>query len=236
MGAHPRSRGENKTISPIASSRAGSSLLTQGKQSVARPVWASRGLIPAHAGKTDRHRRSQSYRRAHPRSRGENRVFPSRNECTSGSSPLTRGKQERERVQALTHGLIPLARGKRKRGPPRQPLSRLIPAHTGKTSSPASPASRHQAHPRSCRENMSTSVAACYASGSSPLTRGKQPRTILGRRTERLIPAHAGKTTKGPRSSASWWAHPHSRGENRRYIQTHPGETGSSPLTRRKLS
>ena len=54
-GAHPRSRGENKTISPIASSLAGSSPLTRGKRWWFCLEGGLSGLIPAHAGKTEFH-------------------------------------------------------------------------------------------------------------------------------------------------------------------------------------
>ena len=51
------------------------------------------GLIPAHAGKTTGNETSVSPRRAHPRSRGENRVLVGGDQGRAGSSPLTRGKR-----------------------------------------------------------------------------------------------------------------------------------------------
>ena len=51
--AHPRSRGENPRNGPSSASPAGSSPLTRGKRvGVTLDAWR-RGLIPAHAGKTD---------------------------------------------------------------------------------------------------------------------------------------------------------------------------------------
>ena len=51
-----------------------------------------------------------------------------------------------------------------------------------------------------------------------------------------LIPAHAGKTTR--RSPPSWThrAHPRSRGENGTWASSSTPASGSSPLTRGKLS
>ena len=43
---------------------------------------------------------------------------------------------------------------------------------------------------------MRASVAACCASGSSPLTRGKLVEAGRARAKGGLIPAHAGKTSK----------------------------------------
>ena len=72
------------------------------------------------------------------------------------------------------------------------------------------------------------------AKGSSPLTRGKPSLSSARVRAKRLIPAHAGKTTRctGPRARGS--AHPRSRGENERRRSFLLRLTGSSPLTRGK--
>ena len=50
--------------------------------------------------------------------------------------------------------------------------------------------------------------------GSSPLTRGKRPDADGGGSAQRLIPAHAGKTSSAALASMDAWAHPRSRGEN----------------------
>ena len=72
--------------------------------------------------------------------------------------------------------------------------------------------------------------------GSFPLTRGKPVERDGGGRGVGLIPAHAGKTTR--RSPPSWThrAHPRSRGENGTWASSSTPASGSSPLTRGKLS
>ena len=70
--AHPRSRGENKPSGALANIAYGSSPLTRGKPLSGRRRVPPRRLIPAHAGKTRRHRNGRGHREAHPRSRGEN--------------------------------------------------------------------------------------------------------------------------------------------------------------------
>ena len=213
--AHPRSRGENKEGTVIKNRELGSSPLTRGKQTSLRGDKTGLRLIPAHAGKTRRPRSSRAGGPAHPRSRGENSGMASRPRSTTGSSPLTRGKQ------------APTMIG---RGPPR-----LIPAHAGKTAAnwsatflaAAHPRSRGEnetltlrigeregsspltrgkrwyvfvdrfavmAHPRSRGENPRRPRGATVRAGSSPLTRGKPSSCTLRPRTTRLIPAHAGKT------------------------------------------
>ena len=72
--AHPRSRGENFAGLKDKLSSAGSSPLTRGKPVLTPPLIALVRLIPAHAGKTSSPQPRSSKRRAHPRSRGENRA------------------------------------------------------------------------------------------------------------------------------------------------------------------
>ena len=92
-GAHPRSRGENAGgISGVLKS-AGSSPLTRGKRRKDRLRLARLGLIPAHAGKTPCCTSPQHAAWAHPRSRGENSIWPGGITKAAGSSPLTRGKR-----------------------------------------------------------------------------------------------------------------------------------------------
>ena len=72
--------------------------------------------------------------------------------------------------------------------------------------------------------------------GSSPLTRGKpSPRREVVD-PGRLIPAHAGKTSRRTAASSTSWAHPRSRGENSHAAWRAGTTLGSSPLTRGKQS
>ena len=151
--AHPRSRGENVKCQGLPTVRVGSSPLTRGKRPVSGSGSSSRGLIPAHAGKTTVSGDRAHERRAHPRSRGENYATRRDPRRPSDSSPLTRGK------------LGVVAR--------RRPMRRLIPAHAGKTqrTSPFPPS--RTTHPRSRGENAGRTVDVLVAPDSSPLTRGK---------------------------------------------------------------
>ena len=172
--AHPRSRGENGANVNGTSLPTGSSPLTRGKTlHAARDVPNAR-LIPAHAGKTRRPRRSWRRSWAHPRSRGENGGWDTPISDWRGSSPLTRGKPS-------SSGLVTTPSG-------------LIPAHAGKTRSAASIRRNSQAHPRSRGENPGNRSRRPPPSGSSPLTRGKPPGVNAAYLDAGLIPAHAGKT------------------------------------------
>ena len=92
QGAHPRSRGENCRVCPDSSIQEGSSPLTRGKLNQHTNHGHSRGLIPAHAGKTRGGAVSTFPHEAHPRSRGENVHTDEHVALGQGSSPLTRGK------------------------------------------------------------------------------------------------------------------------------------------------
>ena len=151
--AHPRSRGENATRLRSCVRRSGSSPLTRGKRGL-RCFRCLRGrLIPAHAGKTPGVQDIKNARAAHPRSRGENVIGVCLSSAIHGSSPLTRGKR-----------------------PPRTGatrLTRLIPAHAGKTPTLTALTVTARAHPRSRGENGRGVGGGVERGGSSPLTRGK---------------------------------------------------------------
>ena len=128
----------------------------------------------------------------------------------------------------------PLTRGKHPAWILRVIASRLIPAHAGKTRCNPRVQPCVAAHPRSRGENSGLRLWLSARSGSSPLTRGKRGGGRLARWGGRLIPAHAGKTS---RRRACWHpvpAHPRSRGENPSSLRTDSFRPGSSPLTRGK--
>ena len=214
--AHPRSRGENARTDGNGHRRCGSSPLTRGKPSTLRRRASRSRLIPAHAGKTRNTRILGNKLGAHPRSRGENGPQRTPGERSGGSSPLTRGKQ-------------PLRA-------PRWRRRRLIPAHAGKTTASRLSYLTGTAHPRSRGENGKAYLNLAVHAGSSPLTRGKRegPGPLWGR--GRLIPAHAGKTSRTGPPGLSGAAHPRSRGENSLDGLVVDLATGSSPLTRGKLT
>ena len=171
-------------------------------------------LIPTHAGKTSPGGARRLWRRAHPHSRGENKLRLGVVVVRGGSSPLTRGK--RRLCGPALHG------------------DRLIPTHAGKTVRRRRYPRAARAHPHSRGENKKPEHAVKYSGGSSPLTRGKHShRGVRGHRL-RLIPTHAGKTVVPRISARRVRAHPHSRGENAAAMACSPMSRGSSPLTRGK--
>ena len=275
--AHPRSRGENAACEGGVSAGSGSSPLTRGKRFCELRVSFDAGLIPAHAGKTTAGAGKLTTEKAHPRSRGENGHTKGTLKCTSGSSPLTRGKPgtsptyqrpprlipahagktvtpSRAPRQGRAHprsrgenchqakrldreaGSSPLTRGKRAGRRRSRGRGRLIPAHAGKTHRRARGSARGEAHPRSRGENGIFVFSVIFLVGSSPLTRGKRLSSQRTSTAARLIPAHAGKTKAAQQMVVNFQAHPRSRGENDSHAPSSHEDSGSSPLTRGKLS
>ena len=213
--AHPRSRGENASIDAKAAELGGSSPLTRGKLGLEYGGDGLDRLIPAHAGKTAIVALSAAHATAHPRSRGENPGSVLSTIPVSGSSPLTRGK------------LVTDSTGARR--------GRLIPAHAGKTVWGRLVRPRRPAHPRSRGENGIEEFHERKNGGSSPLTRGKHRLAVLTQLRERLIPAHAGKTSIGlPTQVLGFGSSPLTRGKRPRHprplpelrlIPAHAGKT-----------
>ena len=151
-------------------------------------------LIPAHAGKTLVDGLLAAEHGAHPRACGENqRPWPDPGSC-DGSSPRMRGK--RVAAEGLHRG------------------RRLIPAHAGKTCPRAASQWLARAHPRACGENRDAEGVKLLEAGSSPRMRGKPAMPETVRSSERLIPAHAGKTPLPRPATRPKGAHPRACGEN----------------------
>ena len=114
--AHPHSRKENLKCGCLAVVVLGSSPLTRRKRHHCRGSMARRGLIPAHAGKTNPLQQPKASARAHPQSHGENLGFNRQSPLIQGSSPLTQGKHLHRHSLVSSRGLIPAHAGKTRLG------------------------------------------------------------------------------------------------------------------------
>ena len=123
--AHPRSRGENALPVKINEVSSGSSPLTRGKHCSGLSVYRAGGLIPAHAGKTLPREEHVPARRAHPRSRGENRTQGNGPGSSPGLIPAHAGKTMDDDGVGL-----PLPAHPRSRGENWEPI-RAYPVLTG---------------------------------------------------------------------------------------------------------
>ena len=131
-----------------------------------------------------------------------------------GSSPRGRGK------------LIHTSRSRGQAG--------LIPARAGKTPGRASPRHAQPAHPRAGGENAPQRPSDNGPQGSSPRGRGKLREESERRVGRRLIPARAGKTSRGRSHARPQRAHPRAGGENPFSPLRTTRPCGSSPRGRGK--
>ena len=171
-------------------------------------------IIPAHAGQTcPAHCRSAA-RPDHPRACGANALPTFDRFDRYGSSPRMRGKR----------GGAPIGAGCR----------RIIPAHAGQTVRYAVHTRKPPDHPRACGANWVKWVVGVLVFGSSPRMRGKRllqgVLVVIGR----IIPAHAGQTTRPNGRGSHAPDHPRACGANLLLRKGAEFSPGSSPRMRGK--
>ena len=111
---------------------------------------------------------------------------------------------------------------------------RIIPAHAGQTNSRAARPARPADHPRACGANTSSIPVRNCRRGSSPRMRGKRPERRVPRRGQRIIPAHAGQTSRTSSAAHSSADHPRACGANMLHTSLSVKRFGSSPRMRGK--
>ena len=175
---HPRACGANPRACSIAPRCCGSSPRMRGKHGPGRRHRPPVRIIPAHAGQTTFTSSTLRLNPDHPRACGANHSADTRGTLRVGSSPRMRGK--------LGTAAAAL------------PLMRIIPAHAGQTTTPKFALKLSTDHPRACGANHVKRRAHSVRHGSSPRMRGKHGHAFIGRRENRIIPAHAGQTRRRP--------------------------------------
>ena len=206
----------------------------RGKRQFACLNIITEGLIPAHAGKTKSPSTQSVKGRAHPRACGENVAWCGIH-ARAGSSPRMRGKRRHSEQRRIPRRLIPAHAGKtlacdrgrstRRAHPRACGENELIlgnvscpvgssPRMRGKRGYSQSALARAMAHPRACGENLARPGHVSRKSGSSPRMRGKHHIEVDIVGSVRLIPAHAGKTSRTAEAWSPNRAHPRACGEN----------------------
>ena len=149
---HPRIRGERSQRAPRTLATSGSSPHTRGTIPAPPPPSTRSRFIPAYAGNAVSARMPFSMPTVHPRIRGERRI-PMRNAGhLFGSSPHTRGTQQRDC--------------------PCRALDRFIPAYAGNAVIVTTVQSPLSVHPRIRGERSPNTIVTTQGDGSSPHTRG----------------------------------------------------------------
>ena len=150
-------------------------------------------FIPAGAGNRQMPRQPAHRWAVHPRWRGEQPLYGSNGEKTSGSSPLARGTADDEQRRLMWGRFIPAGAGNR---PSRRRVSRSA-----------------SVHPRWRGEQIVLLNRQIDERGSSPLARGTVMTTPAHRHRRRFIPAGAGNSVVQCRCRRCHAVHPRWRGE-----------------------
>ena len=191
---HPRACGEHWINARRNPKIMGSSPRMRGTREYQSVPEDIDGIIPAHAGNTRAGSGCPGWPGDHPRACGEH-LFVAWTECSCpGSSPRMRGTQCRRTWYPAIGGIIP--------------------AHAGNTVGHFCFLSNIWDHPRACGEHDTPLHTPLNVIGSSPRMRGTpaQHRALLDE--SRIIPAHAGNTSRG---SCAWYPrrdHPRACGEH----------------------
>ena len=209
---HPRSRGVYPRPGPRRPPPPGSSPLARGLRWTPLRRSSSTRIIPARAGFTRTRRRSRRSGPDHPRSRGVYLPHHIETYPTNGSSPLARGL-----LHIALHWF---------------PQPGIIPARAGFTPGHRTAPAPRGDHPRSRGVYRAWTAYAEGDEGSSPLARGLPIPAALPGVEAGIIPARAGFTTSGSRTTPGALDHPRSRGVYRIICQSRARTGGSSPLAR----
>ena len=256
LGDHPRIRGEHDHSRFPLFPRVGSSPHTRGARRPARHPDPRRGIIPAYAGSTASSSGVSAIHVHHPRIRGEHRPCRIAGGGEGGSSPHTRGAQERGQPVSACAGIIPAYAGSTLRTTGSSPkedgssphtrgarrsrwgcrwICRIIPAYAGSTGV-ARPGRRSAPdHPRIRGEHGPDGSVVAGPGGSSPHTRGALPETTGAHIRVGIIPAYAESTSQFSFRIGSGADHPRIRGEHLMGAVHAQAKTGSSPHTRGAL-
>ena len=192
---HPRACGANLFQDSHRRRGRGSSPRMRGKQTVGGSAYDAKRIIPAHAGQTNLDMlHSVNSTPDHPRACGANRPLAGQSATKIGSSPRMRGKRPDPRCIC--------------------PRTRIIPAHAGQTPISGLRTTSTSDHPRACGANTAFAPSPGAYDGSSPRMRGKP--TVYEQSTahRRIIPAHAGQTSRQTAHCRATADHPRACGAN----------------------
>ena len=157
------------------------------------------GITPAHAGKSDAHRRVCGRTRDHPRACGEKLAFEFQFLSGIGSPPRMRGQELGDMIT--------------------QRISGITPAHAGKSQFRQPDCGMCKDHPRTCGEKFSVFILYAIIIGSPPHMRGKVKRYMDEQQQLGITPAHAGKSLLPSKQYDHDQDHPRTCGEKYRTSQ-----------------
>ena len=209
---HPRACGAHDPVIATIAEVLGSSPRMRGSPWRWYFIVIRLGIIPAHAGLTQRIRNRPRSCRDHPRACGAHPKHGLIRRAILGSSPRMRGS------------LVRMCKYIGKIG--------IIPAHAGLTWESRTTNCSSRDHPRACGAHVLALADFESRWGSSPRMRGSQARTHAEHGAPGIIPAHAGLTKWRRWRWIPKWDHPRACGAHFLLdVFFHP-RAGSSPRMR----
>ena len=165
----------------------------RGTESVCSMEDCRTGITPAHAGNSPRADCPCLHQRDHPRSCGEQPIYPANYRVDIGSPPLMRGTGETYAISCMYQGITP--------------------AHAGNSKFDDVKTVDWEDHPRSCGEQQRHLRDAGKVGGSPPLMRGTDMKERSTMDDLRITPAHAGNSSVVNFGILAFEDHPRSCGE-----------------------
>ena len=212
---HPRACGELCSAASWAGRFAGSSPRMRGTPDKMGFHRSGIRIIPAHAGNSVCHSGGKALAPDHPRACGELATSAPSTTPLIGSSPRMRGTPHGS--ESSVHS------------------DRIIPAHAGNSCVQRIRMRLCSDHPRACGELLGRRSFFCGVLGSSPRMRGTRRDPARQHMIMRIIPAHAGNSSRSRLRRASCSDHPRACGELSVSNALIDGSTGSSPRMRGTL-
>ena len=177
MWDHPRACGEKNHALGELAHWLGSPPRVRGKEDSGENPCFGVGITPAYAGKSAKTIADMPGDWDHPRVCRE-KARLGRFWLSAWGSPL------RVRGKAFRVGLAGRILG-------------ITPAYAGKRRSAPAPTSKARDHPRVCGEKFYVDEILPGDTGSPPRVRGKERAPLMKPATQRITPAHAGKSATG---------------------------------------
>ena len=153
-----------------------------------------------------------------------------------GSPRACGEKQSLFPVPVRAAGSPPRMRGKGRPLDTAEDISRITPAHAGKSQLVNAWESLHWDHPRACGEKPPGSRVYIALLGSPPRMRRKVLSTTAFHEFDGITPAHAGKSSRSSLSGTFCWDHPRACGEKPDSLRCRTYPLGSPPRMRGKVS
>ena len=190
---HPRACGEEEALQALQNSEMGSPPRVRGRVFHIGIFFIIPWITPARAGKSRAYRPFPARLGDHPRACGEELARPRQSQCTVGSPPRVRG---RENLAMFGLGLY-----------------RITPARAGKSWCSLAVKPPTLDHPRACGEEFYPPISAPVQLGSPPRVRGRGHRRHREQNQVRITPARAGKSLSSRIHTHRSGDHPRACGE-----------------------